>query len=401
MGNAAKRPSVWRRARVPHLGLRRARGTRLAALAAVSGVLLLPPSTSAQVLTPDATSPSVTYSINGIVGTNGWYRGSTSGNLVVLHWSVSDPDNQVLSSPGCDAAIPIPGPNPGTTRTCLLNLVGGGSITTTTTTIKIDATPPVVTAAPARVPDSNGWYNKPVVVSFGGTDATSSVASCSATTYSGPDNSSAQVSGTCTDGAGNVGSGTFALAYDATPPQLLKLSSTATKRGVVLKWAVSSDTQRVQVTRSPGKKTKSPEMVYSGAAKTFPDKGLQVGKRYRYTVSAFDAAANAASRTITVTATGALLSPAPGERVTARPQLTWTPTRGASYYNVQLVRGGTILSVWPRKTSLKLPRTWVFHGHRYRLHRGVYHWYVWPGFGPLKAARYGDLVGRSSFLFAG
>ena len=258
----------------------------------------------------------------------------------------------------------------------------------------------MVTAAPARVPDSNGWYNKPVGVSFRGTDATSGVASCSATTYSGPNNSSAQVSGTCTDAAGNVGSGTFALAYDATPPQLLKLSSKAAKRGVVLKWAASADTQLVQVTRTPGKSPKSIEVVYAGKAKTFPDKGLRVGKRYRYTVSAFDAAGNKASRTITVTATGALLAPAPGERVTARPRLTWAPIRGASYYNVQLVRGGTILSVWPRTTHLTLPRSWVFHGHRYRLHRGVYHWYVWPGFGRLTAARYGDLVGRSSFLFA-
>ena len=226
------------------------------------------------------------------------------------------------------------------------------------------------------------------------------MASCSATTYSGPDNASAQVSGTCTDAAGNVGSGTLALAYDATPPQLLKLSSQATKRGVVLKWAASADTQLVQVTRTPGKSAKSIEVVYAGKSKTFPDKGLRVGKRYRYTVSAFDAAGNKASRTITVTATGALLAPAPGERVTARPRLTWAPIRGASYYNVQLVRGGTILSVWPRTTHLRLPRSWVFHGHHYRLHRGVYHWYVWPGFGRLTAARYGGLVGRSSFLFA-
>src|SRR5205814_759213 len=117
--------------------------------------------------------------------------------------------------------------------------------------------------------------------------------------------------------------------------------------GVVLKWAASADTQSVQVTRSPGKGAKSAQVVYAGAAKTFPDKGLRVGKKYRYTVSAFDAAGNAASRTVKITATGALLTPAPGERVTARPRLTWAPIRGASYYNVQLVRGGTILSVWP------------------------------------------------------
>ena len=37
----------------------------------------------------------MTYSIDGIVGTNGWYRGSTSGNFVVVHWSVSDPDSPI------------------------------------------------------------------------------------------------------------------------------------------------------------------------------------------------------------------------------------------------------------------------------------------------------------------
>ena len=401
MGNAAKRPSMLRGARVPDLGLRRARGIRLAALAAVSGVLLVPPATSAHtLLLDDTTPPDVTVSIDGIVGTNGWYRGSTSGNFVVVHWSVSDPESPITLTVGCEPAVQILGPSLGTTRTCSATSLGGNT-TKTTSLIKIDATPPAVTAAPARVPDSNGWYNKPVGVSFSGTDATSGVASCSASTYAGPDSAGAQVSGTCTDVAGNVGSGTFGLAYDATPPQLLKLSSKPTKRGAVLSWAASADTQRVEVARSPGKSAKSIAVVYAGTAKTFPDKGLRVGTRYRYTVSAFDAAGNKASRTIKVTATGALLTPAPGERVTARPRLTWEPIRGASYYNVQLIRGGTILSVWPRTTHLTLPRSWVFHGHRYRLHRGIYRWYVWPGFGALRAARYGGLVGRSSFLFAG
>jgi hypothetical protein len=390
MGNAAKRPSVWRRARVPHLGLRRARGTRLAALAGVSVVLFLPqaaPAGGAQVV-----DPSITPVIGGTLGANGWYR-----SVVTVVWQIQPaPDPGTIV--GCQP-VPSLRDTAGTSVSCSASW---GAITKSESRLlKVDTTPPTVWAAPGRSPDAGGWYNHAVAVSFGGTDATSGLASCSSTTYSGPDNASAHVTGTCTDIAGNVGSAALALAYDATPPQLLKLSSTPTKRGVVLKWAASADTQRVQVTRSPGKGPKSVAVVYAGTAKTFPDKGLRVGKRYRYTVSAFDAAGNAASRTVTVTATGALLGPAPGERVTARPQLTWTPTRGASYYNVQLVRGGTILSVWPRTTHLRLPRSWVFHGHRYRLHRGVYHWYVWPGFGALKAARYGDLVGRSSFLFAG
>ena len=83
------------------------------------------------------------------------------------------------------------------------------------------------------------------------------------------------------------------------------------------------------------------------------------------------------------------------------PRLSWTPVSGASYYNVQLVRGGTIFSAWPLRTSMKLPRSWVYHGRRFHLHRGVYRWYVWPGFGKLSANRYGRLIGKSSFFFAG
>ena len=41
-----------------------------------------------------------------------------------------------------------------------------------------DETDPVVTATPSRNPDSNGWYNHALSVSFSGTDATSGIDSC-------------------------------------------------------------------------------------------------------------------------------------------------------------------------------------------------------------------------------
>jgi hypothetical protein len=391
MGDADLRPSMRGRDRFSGRKAWLRRAARLAALAVVCTVLFLPQAAPAGGVLA-ASDPSITPVIGGTVGTNGWYR-----SAVTLVWQIQPaPDPGTII--GCQP-VTIAVDTTGASYSC--SATWGDVTKSETRRFKVDRTPPGVAASPARSPDAGGWYNHPVTVSFGGKDATSGVASCSAATYAGPDNAAAHVSGTCTDVAGNAGSGTFALAYDSTPPKLLKLSSKPTKRGVVLKWAASADTQRVQVTRSPGKGAKSAQVVYAGAGKTFPDKGLRVGKRYRYTVSAFDAAANRASRTVTVTATGALLAPAPGQRVTGRPRLTWTPTRGASYYNVQLVRGGTILSVWPRTTSLSLPRSWIFHGHRYRLHRGTYRWYVWPGFGTLAAARYGGLLGRSSFLFAG
>ena len=61
----------------------------------------------------------------------------------------------------------------------------------------------VVTATPARAPDSNGWYNHSLAVSFSGTDGTSGIESCvPPQNYSGPDDADASVSGSCRDRAG-------------------------------------------------------------------------------------------------------------------------------------------------------------------------------------------------------
>ena len=388
------RPSMRRRARFSTWGGRGPFG-RLAALAVVSAVVLLPHAAPGYaVIDPP---PVVTYTIDGIEGSNAWYRGSSGGNYVVVHWNVTGP---VTSTPGCEPAIQVAGPNAGTTRRC--TAIGpGGTVEVTTRIIRIDATPPAVTANASRNPDSNGWYNHSVPVAFHGTDGMSGVAGCSAATYGGPDNSHAVVRGTCTDRAGNSGSGSLPLAYDATPPQLKKLRVKNGDHAAIFKWQVSADTQRVVVTRAPGKQRGTSSTVYGGTAKSFRDKGLRVGTHYRYTVSAYDVAGNKAGRTVSVTGTGALFAPAPGARVTGAPRLTWAPVRGASYYNVQLVRGGRIFSAWPSGTTLKLPRSWVYHGHRYSLHRGVYRWFVWPGFGKLAASRYGRLVGKSSFFYAG
>ena len=63
------------------------------------------------------------------------------------------------------------------------------------------------------------------------------------------------------------------------------------------------------------------------------------------------------------------------------PTLVWAPAKGATYYNLQLIRGRKVLSAWPVRPSFRLRRTWLYNGRRYRLEPGVYRWYVWPGYG--------------------
>jgi hypothetical protein len=84
--------------------------------------------------------------------------------------------------------------------------------------VRKDSSPPSVRGAATRGPDANGWYNHAVTVEFSGSDSLSGIASCSTTTYSGPDSPKAGVGGSCRDGAGNTRSTTYEIKYDATAP---------------------------------------------------------------------------------------------------------------------------------------------------------------------------------------
>jgi hypothetical protein len=354
-------------------------------IAAVAALVVVPGAAG------NAADVDITLTIYGTLGANGWYTSN-----VTVNWIVTGAAN----STGCDAKT-LTTDTLGLTLTCSASNIDGTSSVTKSHTFKIDKTPPAVTATPSRPPDANGWYNHGVGVAFSGTDATAGIASCSAAAYSGPDSASASVSGSCTDLAGNVGTASFPLEYDSTPPALSKVNAKAGNRRMDLTWTASADTQSVDVTRAPGAAGPAATTIYRGSARSYRDTGLRIGKKYRYTVTGFDQAGNTASKAVTVTATGALLSPVPGARVASRPMLVWTPVKDARYYNLQLVRGRKILSVWPRTSHFLLPRSWVFEGHRYRLHRGIYRWYVWPGFGKFSANKYGNLLGGSSFVLSG
>jgi hypothetical protein len=355
----------------------------MAGLAVLLASLLVPSGATGQTLN------TITPVIRGTLGANNWYTSNVTVNWVI--------DPLPDSSTGCDA-FTLTADTRGVTRTC--SATWGGFNLDGNVTIKIDKTLPSASGAPSRPPDANGWYNKPVGVSFSGTDAMSGIAGCSSATYSGPDSAAAAVSGTCTDKAGNVRSAVFSFPYDATPPTLGKVTLAHGNRSVLLRWTVSADTQLTQITRSGGAKKGQTATVYRGAGKAFRDKGLRVGAKYQYTVTAIDPASNTAAQTRAVTATGPLLNPEPGQRVSSPPRLAWMPVKRATYYNVQLIHNGTILSAWPTRANLQLKRSWIYKGRRHRLRPGVYRWYVWPGFGLLAQANYGRRIGGSSFVVA-
>ena len=341
----------------------------------------------------DPSPPEITpLTTQGVLGANGWYR-----TTVTVAWDVKDPESTILETEGCDTRTLILD-TPGVTLRCRALSDGGEAIKTRT--IKLDKTAPSVSAAAERQPDANGWYNRPLSISFLGVDGTSGVAGCSPGHYAGPDNAGASVAGSCTDNAGNLGSASHVFKYDATAPSLLAVTTKLGNRSAQVAWRASADTRLVEVVRAPGKKGQRETLVYRGSAKGFRDTGLSVGRTYQYRVTGVDEAANRAQRATKIVATGALLSPAPGARIklTSPPQLSWTPIKNASYYNLQIMRGRKVLSAWPVRPGFQLRRTWFYNGRRYRLRAGVYRWYVWPGIGRISTGRFGRLLGSSTFV---
>ena len=337
----------------------------------------------------DATAPGVSASPARGPDANGWYN-----HPVAVAFSGSD------ATAGIDSCTSTTynGPDtPGTTLTGSCTDKAGNT-GTTSASLQYDSTAPTVTAALERPPDSSGWYNHAVALKVSGTDATSGIDSCTGGTYDGPDGDAASLTGTCKDNAGNSASQSASFKFDDTPPKVSGVSATTGNGTATLRWTASPDTASVTVMRTTNLKGSVDSMVYKGDGRSFTDSKLKNGVTYRYTLSAVDAAGNKASAG-TVAVPRALLRPAEGAKLSGPPLLAWDKLAGTSYYNVQLFFGGhKVLSVWPLQTSLTLTRTWTYNGLEFKLKKGSYRWYVWPGYGPRKASKYGKLLGGSLFF---
>jgi hypothetical protein len=336
----------------------------------------------------DATAPAVTASPARAADSDGWYD-----HPVAVTFSGNDATSGIDS---CSGNVTYSGPDDGSAALGGSCVDQAGNRGSATLALHYDATPPKTSATPARPPDANGWYRRPVKVSFTGSDALSGIASCTApTTYSRSGNGHAD--GSCTDKAGNVAAASVPIRYDATAPRATGLAVTLGNGDATLTWHQPADTTAVTVTRTPGRNGAGPSPIYRGHASRFTDKSLKPGVTYRYTLTTTDAAGNTAQAKTSATLR-TLYAPVPGGRAKAGDVLAWLPSAGASYYNVQLfLHGRKVLSIWPVTNSLRLPRAWKFAGHAYTLERGTYKWYVWPGHGARSAARYGRMLGGSSF----
>jgi large repetitive protein len=342
----------------------------------------------------DATAPVTGASPDRAADANGWYN-----HALRISWAGSDPTSGIAS---CTSVL-YSGPDAGSVaRTGRCTDQAGNASPLSAFRFRYDATAPGgVGVAPARQPDHDGWYNRPLAIRWFASDLLAGIASCTSLTYGGPDETGGRLSGACTDRAGNRSATLpFALRYDEDVPALRALTLKGLDDAVALRWRVSGASE-LQITRSAGSGNAATKDVYSGTGSKFTDRKVENYVRYRYTLTAQDPAGNIVQRTASVTPLPVLYAPRPGAHlgVHARPSFAWKPAKKARYYNFQLwVDGRQVGSWWPARARLRLPARWSHDGETHRLEQGTYTWYVWPGRGSRKLGRYGALLGKSSFV---
>ncbi|MGH3006338.1 MAG: hypothetical protein ACRDOS_10675 [Gaiellaceae bacterium] len=208
--------------------------------------LLVPPAAPAL---PEGVSPDVDYTLEGVPGTNGWFRSE-----VTIHWTVV-PTQGLKKTTGCEPGDRIEDETSGVIHTCVAEWNDGTIFSRPThPAIKIDWTPPTsVKVRPTRRPDVYGWYGHRVRFVFRGTDALSGIASCSRRLYDGPNRARASVTGSCEDLAGNSTARTVRLKYSK--PLLRPQRGKRVRRAPFLDWVTVTNARfyNVQVWRDDRK----------------------------------------------------------------------------------------------------------------------------------------------------
>ena len=265
--------------------------------------------------------------------------------------------------------------------------------------------PPSITLNVSGVSGDEGWYRSDVTVSWTVSDSTgiSRSSGCEQrvlTTDTEGTTLTCSASNNAKPPLSNSVSVTIKI--DKTAPRLSDVSVTPGDGSNLVRWKSTSRSDTVRIERFPRRGKAEPQLFRSLRGGSFADTTIRNGREYVYRIYSRDRAGNH-SKWVSVLALPKVLTleklpylP----RVSVSPILRWSAVPGATYYHVQLFRGGTrILAAWPRGPQLALRPAWSWAGHRYRLDRGTYRWYVWAGSGPRSAARYKRL-GTAAFRFA-
>ena len=155
--------------------------------------------------------PAISASVSPTPDAYGW-----NNSAVTVTFTCSAGSYAIQS---CPAAVQVSnqGANQPVTGT-VIDVAGNSA--STTVNVSIDLTPPVITASASPPPNSNGWNNTPVTVTFTCSDSLSGIATCPTAQTVSTQGTNQVVSGTATDKAGNSATVTTTLNIDLTGPKI-------------------------------------------------------------------------------------------------------------------------------------------------------------------------------------
>ena len=182
---------------------------------------------------------------------------------------------------------------------------------TQTLTVRIDKTPPVITATADREPNENGWYDADVTVTFEASDALSGVDFVTAPITVTGEGADQQIVGMAIDRAGNSATAGVIVSIDKTPPKIVGLPEDCTlwppnhklvKVAEVIAVDDVSGIADFDVTASSSEPASGPTwgphtpdiVISDGSVELRAERYSQAGRLYEIAASASDLAGNEA-----------------------------------------------------------------------------------------------------------
>jgi hypothetical protein len=176
---------------------------------------------------PPATEIQVTPSANE----NGWNNSDITVNLTAtdnedgsgireIHYQLSGATQEEQTVAADMVSLTIS--NEGTTTlTCYSIDNINNQEEEQSVTLKLDKTPPTITATASPEPNANGWNNTDVTVDFSASDNLSGVESVTDPVTVTTEEAEQQVTGEATDMAGNTATASATVSIDKTPPDIM------------------------------------------------------------------------------------------------------------------------------------------------------------------------------------
>ncbi len=159
---------------------------------------------------PDTFGPTITFKQNPAANSAGWNNTSLGVNVTCYdpHGTVSCGDSSSFFDEGANQSL-----------TASSTDTFGNTTTQTFSGINIDLTAPAISYTTSAAPNSAGWNNQDVTVTFQCSDALSGVDTCTAPVLVA-EGANQQIAGTAVDRAGNSAHATASLNIDKTAPTL-------------------------------------------------------------------------------------------------------------------------------------------------------------------------------------